>query len=75
MLFSILINLQVNTGKCNWHRPVKLSQLLELKTRYPDAQIVVGNTKVGIEAKFRKEAFPVLIYPYHIPELTQVFIF
>jgi xanthine dehydrogenase iron-sulfur cluster and FAD-binding subunit A len=30
-----------------WHRPVTLDQLLHLKSKYPEAKIVVGNTEVG----------------------------
>ena len=30
-----------------WYRPVTLEELLQLKSQYPDAKIVVGNSEVG----------------------------
>ena len=33
--------------RVTWHRPITLSQLLELKTKQPSAKIVVGNSEVG----------------------------
>lgn len=33
--------------KTTWYRPTTLSELLELKSEYPIARIVVGNTEIG----------------------------
>ena len=30
----------------SWYRPATLAQLLELRTRFPAAKMVVGNTEV-----------------------------
>lgn len=48
--------------------------VLKLKAEYPDARLVVGNTEVGIEMKFKDARYPVLIGVTHVPELnhTQV---
>lgn len=58
--------------KVEWHRPTKLDNLLELKNKYPDAKIVVGNSEIGVETKFRRIIYPVLIQPIYIPEMTAI---
>ena len=30
-----------------WHRPTSLAELLNLKSQYPEAKLVIGNTEVG----------------------------
>lgn len=56
----------------DWHRPVTLQQLLDLRTHFPTAKVVVGNTEVGIEMKFKDMKYPVIITPTHVPEMNQV---
>lgn len=53
-----------------WYRPSTLDDLLDLKSRYPDAKLVTGNTEVGIEVRFKRLIYPVLISPVQIPELN-----
>ena len=36
------------------------------------AKIVVGNTELGIEAKFKKSDFPILVATTHVPQLTRI---
>ena len=36
-----------------WFRPTSLAALLELKGKHPAAKLVVGNSEVGIEMKFK----------------------
>ncbi|EFJ45339.1 hypothetical protein VOLCADRAFT_63971 [Volvox carteri f. nagariensis] len=55
-----------------WHRPATLEQLLELKSVHPDAKLVVGNTEVGIEMKFKNAKYPVIIAPTHVKEMNQI---
>lgn len=52
-----------------WHQPIALSGLLQLKEDHPDARLVVGNTEVGIETKFKNLKYPVIIAPTHVDEL------
>lgn len=47
-----------------------LAGVLKLKAEYPDARLVVGNTEVGIEMKFKDARYPVLIGVTHVPELN-----
>ncbi|KAM0000115.1 putative xanthine dehydrogenase [Helianthus debilis subsp. tardiflorus] len=53
-----------------WHRPLLLKHILELKLRYPNAKLVVGNTEVGIETRLKKIHYPVFIWVTHVPELN-----
>ncbi|CAM6083475.1 unnamed protein product [Calypogeia fissa] len=55
-----------------WYRPSTLEDLLDLKFRYPDAKLVTGNTEVGIEVRFKRLNYPVLISPTQIPELNKI---
>ncbi|XP_041418515.1 xanthine dehydrogenase/oxidase isoform X4 [Xenopus laevis] len=53
-----------------WLRPSNLEELLALKVQYPDAKLVVGNTEVGIETKFKNMQYPLIIAPGLVPELN-----
>ncbi|TRY88303.1 hypothetical protein DNTS_016695 [Danionella cerebrum] len=53
-----------------WVQPCSLKDLLELKAKYPNAKLVVGNTEVGIEMKFKNLLYPVIVAPAYIPELN-----
>ncbi|XP_059046413.1 xanthine dehydrogenase-like [Achroia grisella] len=53
-----------------WIRPRKLEDLLLLKYKYPNGKIIVGNTEIGVEMKFKKMKFPILLSPTMIPEMN-----
>lgn len=53
-----------------WFRPLRLKQVLELKQKFPDAKLLVGNTEVGIEMRFKKIEYRVLISVTHVSELS-----
>ncbi|XP_053996533.1 xanthine dehydrogenase [Hylaeus anthracinus] len=55
-----------------WYRPRTLSELLSLKEQYPHAKIVMGNTEMGVEVKFKHLSYPVLIHPILIKEMRVV---
>uniref|UniRef100_A0A4W2IR68 aldehyde oxidase n=1 Tax=Bos indicus x Bos taurus TaxID=30522 RepID=A0A4W2IR68_BOBOX len=55
--------------RTTWITPVKLNDLLELKTSFPEAPIIMGNTAVGPSIKFRDEFHPVFISPLGLQEL------
>lgn len=57
-------------GGLRWFRPTMLQQVLDLKSRYPNAKLVVGNTEVGIDMKFKNLQYKVLISVSHVPELN-----
>ena len=52
-----------------WFQPLTLNRLLNLKASYPQARIVVGNTEVGIEVKFKGMEYQTLINPIHVEQL------
>ncbi len=53
----------------SWYQPITLESLLEYKQRNPNCKLVVGNTEVGIETKFKNFEYPVLVNPSHVNEL------
>lgn len=65
-------SLLFRNGRTEWHRPTTLRQLVQLKGRHPEARLVVGNTEVGVEVKFKHVHCPVLICANRVPELNEV---
>ncbi|CAH0714490.1 unnamed protein product, partial [Brenthis ino] len=59
-------------SKSVWYRPPTLKELLNLKQQHPDAKIVVGNTEVGVEVKFKHCVYPVIIMPNCVQEMNSV---
>ncbi|XP_071580587.1 xanthine dehydrogenase-like isoform X2 [Temnothorax nylanderi] len=53
----------------SWYRPTNLKTLLALKEQYPNAKIVIGNTEIGVEMKFKHLIYPILIQPTQIKEM------
>uniref|UniRef100_A0A1B6KEG1 FAD-binding PCMH-type domain-containing protein n=1 Tax=Graphocephala atropunctata TaxID=36148 RepID=A0A1B6KEG1_9HEMI len=62
--------LTIQGPRVTWYRPTKLSELLELKAKFPSAKLVNGNTEIGVEVKFKNCLYPVIIQPSMVPELT-----
>ncbi|XP_074187956.1 xanthine dehydrogenase/oxidase isoform X2 [Rhinolophus sinicus] len=58
--------------RVTWIQAATLKELLDLKAQHPEAKLVVGNTEIGIETKFKNKLFPVIICPTWIPELNSV---
>ena len=65
-------DLVVTGDRVTWHRPCTLDGLLAIKATHPQAKLVVGNTEIGVETKFRGVLFPVMVSPTMIPELNQI---
>lgn len=61
--------LETSSSDSTWWRPTTLAQLLEIKQKHPAARVVVGNTEVGVEAKFKGARYAHLISPALIPEM------
>ena len=40
------------SDRVTWYRPTSLDDLLTLKSTYPDAKLVVGNTEVGRNMRY-----------------------
>ncbi|XP_014636522.1 PREDICTED: xanthine dehydrogenase/oxidase [Ceratotherium simum simum] len=58
--------------RVTWIQASTLTELLDLKAQHPEAKLVVGNTQIGIEMKFKNRLFPVIVCPAWIPELNSV---
>jgi xanthine dehydrogenase/oxidase len=56
-------SLVFKTDRMLWLRPTSLEDILHLKKKFPEAKIVVGNTELGVEIKFKKCYYPVMIQP------------
>lgn len=64
--------LRLQLGSNVWYQPCTLDSFLELKAAHPDARIIVGNTEVGIEVKFKAMEYPIAINPTRIQELKEI---
>jgi xanthine dehydrogenase/oxidase len=60
------------TDRVKWYRPTKLKELLAIKKKHPETKIVVGNTEVGVEVKFKHFEYPVLANSSQIEEMTKI---
>ena len=67
-----ILPLRLVGNRVTWYRPLSLASLLQLKLDHPDAKLVVGNTEIGIEMKFKNALYPVIIAPTHVPELCGI---
>lgn len=58
--------------RITWVSPVSLEELVQLKTRHPQAPLVMGNTNIGPDIKFKGVLHPVIISPTRVKELFEV---
>ncbi|XP_066544615.1 aldehyde oxidase 6 isoform X2 [Amia ocellicauda] len=58
--------------RMTWISPVSLEELVQLKSSFPKAPLVIGNTNIGPEIKFKAILHPVLISPTRVSELYRV---
>ncbi|EGC38870.1 hypothetical protein DICPUDRAFT_96745 [Dictyostelium purpureum] len=58
--------------RVTWHTPTSLNEILTIKKTHSNAKIVVGNTEIGIETKFRNVVYPTIISPVRVPELNSI---
>ncbi|XP_069841349.1 aldehyde oxidase 1-like [Dendropsophus ebraccatus] len=58
--------------KSTWITPSCLTELLQLKSLYPLAPLVVGNTFIGPPVNLIGSFYPVIISPARVPELSIV---
>ncbi|XP_041353247.1 xanthine dehydrogenase/oxidase-like [Gigantopelta aegis] len=65
-------SLKFSSSSNTWYRPISLDELLDLKKLHPSARLIVGNTELGIEKKFKNAEFPVLICTTHIEAMNEV---
>uniref|UniRef100_A0A4W4EHS8 FAD-binding PCMH-type domain-containing protein n=1 Tax=Electrophorus electricus TaxID=8005 RepID=A0A4W4EHS8_ELEEL len=58
--------------RMTWISPITLDELVQLKTQYPQAPVVMGNTNVGLDIKFKGVLHPIIISPTRVRELFGV---
>ncbi|KAK1876607.1 Aldehyde oxidase [Dissostichus eleginoides] len=58
--------------RMRWVSPSSLQELLQLKTRNPAAPLVMGNTNIGPDIKFKGTVHPLIISPTRVMELFEV---
>lgn len=63
---------ELHLAEDRWHTPSTLTQLCELRVRYPEAHIVVGNTELGIDVRFKDIRVSQYINAAHVPELCAI---
>ncbi|XP_078590817.1 xanthine dehydrogenase/oxidase-like isoform X1 [Branchiostoma floridae x Branchiostoma japonicum] len=56
--------------RVTWIKPATFKEVLELKTKLPHAKLVVGNSEIGVEVKFKNLDYPLIIAPGHLPEIN-----
>lgn len=52
--------------------PASLKELLELKNKHPEAPLLMGNTHIGPNIKFKGVVHPLIISPIRVTELFEV---
>ncbi|KAM9305620.1 LOW QUALITY PROTEIN: aldehyde oxidase-like [Gastrophryne carolinensis] len=62
----------VQGDKSQWITPACLTELLQVKSQFPLAPLVVGNTFVGPPVNLTGSFYPVIISPARVPELSVV---
>ncbi|OCT63833.1 hypothetical protein XELAEV_18044930mg [Xenopus laevis] len=73
MMFNSQKKMHVFLGeRIKWYSPSTLDELLELKTKFPNAPLVAGNTALGPQMKFQGVVHPVVISPVRILDLYNV---
>ncbi|KAM4559970.1 aldehyde oxidase 1-like [Odontesthes bonariensis] len=58
--------------RMTWVCPASLEELVQLKTRHPVAPLVMGNTNIGPDIKFKGIFHPLIISPIRVQELFEV---
>ncbi|CAN9498154.1 unnamed protein product [Ophioblennius macclurei] len=64
--------LRFSGERTNWVSPASLEELVQLKSKHPEAPLVMGNTNIGPDMKFKGVRHSLLISPARVRELFQV---
>uniref|UniRef100_A0AAR2K435 FAD-binding PCMH-type domain-containing protein n=1 Tax=Pygocentrus nattereri TaxID=42514 RepID=A0AAR2K435_PYGNA len=55
--------------RMTWISPISLDELLQLKSQHPQAPVVMGNTNLGLDIKFKGVVHPIIISGFRVREL------
>ncbi|KAK6642313.1 hypothetical protein RUM44_014036 [Polyplax serrata] len=64
--------LVIEGPRATWYRPTSFEDVLLIKSKFPGAKIINGNTEVGVEVKFKNFVYPVLVNPIYVNEMTEI---
>ncbi|CAH1262446.1 AOX1 [Branchiostoma lanceolatum] len=67
---SELTTLKFAGERVTWIKPATFKEVLELKAKNPRAKLVIGNSEIGVEVKFKNCEYPLIIAPGHLPEIN-----
>lgn len=62
----------IKYGNLTWIEPTNLEELLNVKSTYPNAKLVGGNSEIGIEMRFKMAAYDSFINISNINELKNI---
>ena len=62
----------VQGNDITWYAPSSLEELAKLKSDFPDAKLITGNTECRLEQKFRKIEYAKQIYTRGIKDICQI---
>ena len=68
----IISSLDVQGNDITWYAPSSLKELAKLKSDFPDAKLITGNTECRLEQKFRKIEYARQIYTRGIKEICEI---
>ena len=63
---------EIQGNDITWYAPSSLEELAKLKSDFPDAKLITGNTECRLEQKFRKIEYAKQIYTRGIKEICQI---
>ena len=63
---------EIQGNDITWYAPSSLKELAKLKSDFPDAKLITGNTECRLEQKFRKIEYAKQIYTRGIKEICQI---
>ncbi|XP_028281021.1 aldehyde oxidase 6 [Parambassis ranga] len=58
--------------RMTWVSPASLEELIQLKAEHPQAPLVMGNTNIGPDIKFKGVRHPLIISPSRVTQLFEV---
>ena len=68
----IICTLKIKGNDITWYAPSSLEELAKLKSDFPDAKLITGNTECRLEQKFRKIEYARQIYTRGIKEICEI---
>lgn len=65
-------NMLICSDGHQWFQPADFVSMLRYKLRHPETKLVVGNSEIGIETKFKGFDYLHMMNPVHVSELKRI---